>query len=221
MAKLQQHIEQAELLLVGGGPVMWLLLGLALIAFIMIIAKWWQFAYLGINRVDFVKSALGHWRKGNVMPAINALSNHQKRPAAQVVEAAMSGLMSQQPADIVKEEVTRVAKLQIERLRSWLKPLELIAKISPPIGLLGTVLGVMVAFKELEQASDQINLSLLSGGIWQALLTTAVGLMIAVPVFLAHQWLERRIERSANMMQDSATQVFTSGPVSTADWLSE
>lgn len=221
MAKLQQHIEQAELLLVGGGPVMWLLLGLALIAFIMIIAKWWQFAYLGINRVDFVKSALGHWRKGNIMPAINALSNHQKRPAAQVVEAAMSGLMSQQPADIVKEEVTRVAKLQIERLRSWLKPLELIAKISPPIGLLGTVLGVMVAFKELEQASDQINLSLLSGGIWQALLTTAVGLMIAVPVFLAHQWLERRIERSANMMQDSATQVFTSGPVSTADWLSE
>ncbi len=221
MAKLQQHIEQAELLLVGGGPVMWLLLGLALIAFIMIIAKWWQFAYLGINRVDFVKSALGHWRKGNIMPAINALSNHQKRPAAQVVEAAMSGLMSQQPADMVKEEVTRVAKLQIERLRSWLKPLELIAKISPPIGLLGTVLGVMVAFKELEQASDQINLSLLSGGIWQALLTTAVGLMIAVPVFLAHQWLERRIERSANMMQDSATQVFTSGPVSTADWLSE
>lgn len=200
---------------------MWLLLGLALFAIIMIIAKWWQFAYLGINRVDFVKSALGHWRKGNLMPAINALSIHQKRPAAQVVEAAMSGLMSQQPADIVKEEVTRVAKLQIERLSSWLKPLELIAKICPLIGLLGTVLGVMVAFRKLEQSGDQVNLSLLSGGIWQALLTTAVGLMIAVPVFLAHQWLERRIERSANMMQDSATQVFTSAPVSTADWRSE
>lgn len=221
MIKLQQLIEQAEPLLMRGGPVMWLLLVLALIALVIIIAKWLQFAYLGINRVDFVKSALVQWRKGNLMPAIKMLGDHQKRPAAQVVEAAMSGLMSQQPAGTVKEEVTRVAKLQIAQLRSWLKPLELIAKISPLIGLLGTVLGVMVAFRQLEQAGDQVNLSLLSGGIWQALLTTALGLIIAIPVFLAHQWLERRIERSANMMQDSATQVFTSGPKSTADWRSE
>ena len=221
MTKVQQLIEQAEPMLIRGGPVTWLLLILASIAVMIIIAKWLQFAYLGINRVDFVKSSLVHWRKGNFMPAIKTLGDHQKRPVSQVVEAAMSGLMSQQPVQIVKEEVTRVAKLQLVRLRAWLKPLELIAKVSPLIGLLGTVLGVIEAFRQLEQAGDQVNLSLLSGGIWQALLTTALGLMIAIPAFLAHQWIERRIERSAHLMQDSATQVFTSGPKSTADWRSE
>ncbi len=221
MDKLQQLIEQLAPLVKSGGPVMWSLLALAVIALLLIVAKWMQFSYLGINRTDFVKAALGHWRKGNFMPAIKTLGDHQKRPASQVVEAAMSGLMNQQPADTVKEEVTRVAKLQVVRLRAWLKPLELIAKISPLIGLLGTVLGVMMAFKQLERSGDQVSLSLVSGGIWQALLTTALGLMIAIPTYLIHQWFERRIERSANMMQDSATQVFTSGPKSTTDWRSE
>ena len=187
----------------------------------IVIAKWLQFAYMGINRSDFVKLSLVHWRKGNFIPAIKTLGDHQKRPAAQVVEAAMSGLMSQQPIDTVKEEVTRVAKLHIAHLRSWLKPLELIANISPLIGLLGTVLGMIEAFRQLEQAGNQVDPSILSGGIWQALLTTAVGLMVAIPAMLAHQWLERRVERSAHMMQDAATQVFTSGPKSTADWRSE
>ncbi|MEE9335529.1 MAG: MotA/TolQ/ExbB proton channel family protein [Granulosicoccaceae bacterium] len=221
MDRIQHFVEQAGPLFISGGPVMWLLLILALIAVVIIIAKWLQFAYLGINRVDFVLSALVHWRKGNLNSAIKTLGDHQKRPASQVVEAAMSGLMNQQPVATVKEEATRVAKLQIVRLRSWLKPLELIAKVSPVIGLLGTVLGVMIVFRQLEQASDQVSLSLLSGGIWQALLTTVMGLMIAIPTFLVHQWLERRIERSANMMQDSVTQVFTFGPKTTADWRSD
>jgi len=218
---LQQLADHAEPLLSNGGPVMWLLVALAVIAALIVFAKWIQFAYLGINRSDFIHSAIGHWRKGNYMPAINTLGNHQKRPASQVVEAAMSGLIDQRSTDTVKDEVTRVAKLQVARLRSWLTPLELIAKISPLVGLLGTILGVMAAFRQLEQAGGQASLSLLSGGIWQALLTTALGLMIAIPTFVIHQWFERRIERSANLMQDSATQVLTSGPTTAIDWHSE
>ena len=221
MIQLQQIMQWADPLITRGGPVIWLLLVMSLLALTIVIAKWLQFAYLGINRSDFVNYSLVQWRKGNFMPAIKTLGDHQKRPAAQVVEAAMSGLVSRQPVETVKEEVTRVAKLHIAQMRSWLKPLELIASISPLVGLLGTVLGMIEAFRQLETAGNQVDPSVLSGGIWQALLTTAVGLMVAIPAMLAHQWLERRVERSAHMMQDAATQVFTSGPKSAADWRSE
>lgn len=225
MGSIQQYLQPlldgAVPTLSRGGPVIALLLVLSLIALTIIIAKWLQFAWLGINRSGFIQHSLVHWRKGNYMPAMQMLGSHQKRPVAQVVETAMSGLMSKQPVDAVKAEVTRVAKSHIAQLRSWLKPLELIANISPLIGLLGTVLGMIEAFRQLEQAGNQVDPSILSGGIWQALLTTAVGLMVAIPALLAHQWLERRVERSAHLMEDSAAQVFTSLPTETADWRTE
>ena len=59
-------------------------------------------------------------------------------------------------------------------------------------------------------AGNQVDPSVLSGGIWQALLTTAVGLTVAIPVVAAHTWLERKIERIAILMNDVVTQLFTS-----------
>ena len=101
------------------------------------------------------------------------------------------------------------ANLTQLRLRSLLRPLELIATLSPLLGLLGTVLGMIEAFRQLEVAGNQVDPAILSGGIWQALLTTAVGLVVAIPVVLAHAWLERKVERCGHLMEDAVTQVFT------------
>jgi len=111
---------------------------------------------------------------------------------------------------MVREEVSRIAKNHIARLRSWLRPLELIASLSPLLGLLGTVLGMIEAFRRLESAGNHVDPALLSGGIWQALLTTAVGLVVAIPVLLAHQWLDRRVDNCTHHMEDLTTRVFTS-----------
>lgn len=218
MTYFTDALQQLTPLLVHGGPIILLLAVLSIASMTIFIAKWLQFAYLGINRSDFIHDSLSLWRRGQFVPAIKAMGHHQKRPAAQVVEAAMSGVMDHQDTVSVREEVTRIAKLQIAKLQSWLKPLELIANISPLLGLLGTVLGMIEAFKQLEQAGNRVDPSILSGGIWQALLTTAIGLAVAIPAMLAHQWLERKVERSALMMEDAATQVFTSGPKNATDW---
>ena len=90
-----------------------------------------------------------------------------------------------------------------------MRALELIANLSPLLGLLGTVLGMIQAFQKLESAGNQVDPALLSGGIWQALLTTAVGLIVAIPALIAHQWLDRRIDRCAHVMEDYTTRVFT------------
>jgi biopolymer transport protein ExbB len=98
---------------------------------------------------------------------------------------------------------------QLSKLRSYLRPLEIIATLSPLLGLLGTVLGMITAFQQMEGAGNQVDPSVLSGGIWQALLTTAVGLAVAIPVVTLQSWLERKVERIAHNMNDAVTQVFT------------
>ena len=77
---------------------------------------------------------------------------------------------------------------------------------------------MIVAFQQMEAAGNQVNPSVLSGGIWQALLTTAVGMAVAIPVVAVHAWLERKTERVAALMSDSVTQVFTAPLQSTDSW---
>jgi len=102
-----------------------------------------------------------------------------------------------------------VEGLQLDNLRSGLRPLALIANISPLIGLLGTVLGMINAFQALQNAGNKVDPTILSGGIWVALLTTAAGLIIAIPAAAAHNWMEGVIYRAQRAMEDAVTRVFT------------
>ena len=105
-----------------------------------------------------------------------------------------------------------MARLQLENLRSHMRMLEVIAALSPLLGLLGTVLGMIKVFRELELAGSKVDPSILSGGIWEALLTTALGLSIAIPAVLMVNYFDRVIDRTRHRMEDSATQVFTGKP---------
>ena len=198
-----------ENLLAAGGPVVAILLLMSIVALAIILLKWWQFAMLRLTARSPVDKALRLWREGRSEAAIKAL-NRSRQPVAQLVRLTMVGLLRPGfDAALVREEVSRVASMQLERLRSLLRPLELIATLSPLLGLLGTVLGMIEAFRQLEVAGSQVDPAILSGGIWQALLTTAVGLVVAIPVVLAHAWLERKVERCGHLMEDAVTQVFT------------
>ena len=87
--------------------------------------------------------------------------------------------------------------------------LELVGHLSPLLGLLGTVLGMIEAFQALEASGTRADPALLSGGIWEALLTTAVGLIVAVPALVALAWLEGVHERIMRRTEDVLTRLFT------------
>lgn len=200
-----------------GGPVVAILLVLSIIALSIILLKWFQFASLRIDSVNQVKRALQDWQQGRTEAALKRLQN-RRQPTAQVVYAAMQGLYQPQLNEaLLREEIQRIASDYLEQLRSYLRVLELIATLSPLLGLLGTVLGMIDAFQQLEAAGSQVDPAILSGGIWTALLTTAVGLGVAIATILAHGWLERSVERCGHLMEDTVTQVFTRRPVSTTD----
>jgi len=211
-AAVLQTIQPLLDLLSRGGPVVAILLFMSVIAATIVIAKAIQFAALGIARNEQADRSLNAWQGGHIRQAVELLNDSSTHPVSQVMEAGMRGLSSGQKSSLVREEVSRVAKAQLERLRAWLRPLELIATLSPLLGLLGTVIGMIAAFKALEVAGSQVDPAILSGGIWQALLTTAVGLIVAIPALLLHNWLERRVERCAHQIEDYATRVFTTAP---------
>ena len=191
-----------------GGPVLWVLLGLSVTALGIILLKCWQFATLRPERDDDVRESLLRWRQGQFDAAEARLV--AGRPIGDVVASAMRGLRAGGiDRELLREEVERVAVLRLNDLRTLLPPLEGIAILSPLLGLLGTVLGMILAFQRMEAAGPQVDPSVLSSGIWRALLTTALGLGVAVPVTAVHGWLERKVERVATRMNDAVTQVFT------------
>ena len=192
-----------------GGPVLWILALLSVAALAIVLVKLWQFARLQLNASEPVERALQHWLRHQPAAALAALKD-SPQPNARLLERTLDGLT--RPAvdlALLREELTRLATAQLEQLRAWLRALEVIAALSPLLGLLGTVLGMIEAFRQLELAGSQVNPAILSGGIWQALLTTAAGLSVAIPVVLIHSWLERRVERCGHQMEDAVTRAFT------------
>jgi biopolymer transport protein ExbB len=202
-------LQRLTSLLDLGGPVVLVLGLLSIAALTIVLTKLWQFARVGVGRHGPVEQSLALWCRRRPQEAIDALKR-RRSPAAQLVYLAMTGVRNpEMDVATLREELVRVASGQLETLRGYLRALEVIATLSPLLGLLGTVLGMIQAFQELAGAGSQVDPALLSGGIWQALLTTAFGLTVAIPVVLAHSWLERRVERCGHAMEDAVTRVFT------------
>ena len=196
-------------LLEAGGTVMWILAGLSVFALAILFNKLWDFARAGIWRRKPVNRALAEWQAGRDAAAVQPLE-HARDPVSDVLRVALAGCMDTGVDDAaVREEVARRGAAWLESLRGGLRPLELIGTLAPLLGLLGTVIGMIDAFRELESAGSQVDPSVLSGGIWVALLTTAAGLSVAIPAVAAHTFLERQLEGLHHRMQDAATRVFS------------
>lgn len=190
-----------------GGPVVWILMALSVFSLSIIFLKLWQFAVTKPESANDITASLNKWHNHDPAGAIKTL--HPHRPVAKIIRYAMHGVTEQQNQALLQEELSRQANRLINQLRALLRPLEVIANLSPLLGLMGTVLGMIVAFQQMEAAGNSVNPSVLSGGIWQALLTTAVGLAVAIPVATIHSILERKVERVTMLLNDSVTQVFT------------
>ncbi|WP_428033954.1 MotA/TolQ/ExbB proton channel family protein [Amphritea sp.] len=208
---LADSLGQIQSLLDIGGPVVWILAGMSILSLSIILIKLWQFALLKAESTKDVEQALHYWKMGLADKASNALIT--TRPVSALVSTAMTGIRQQQNPDLLQKELSRKATHQLNQCRSLLRPLEVIANLSPLLGLMGTVLGMISAFQQMEAAGSQVDPAVLSGGIWQALLTTAVGLAVAIPVVVAFNGLDRKVERIASLMNDAVTQVFTQQPL--------
>lgn len=202
-------VERLNILLELGGPVLITLMVLSVIALSIITYKSLQFIMLLGQGRSFVPVVLKHYRARHYEDALRILAR-RRSPVARVMDVAIIGHARADLKEFtVREEVERVAALYLERMRSFLRGLEVIGTLSPLLGLLGTVLGMIDAFQQLEYAGSRVDPGVLSGGIWEALLTTAAGLVVAIPTLAMLNWFERIVQRTAHEMENAVTQIFT------------
>ena len=208
MNGVEGSVARVAAFLDAGGPVVWLLLAISVGALSVVLMKLWQFFRLRPEHNDELPQALSAWRKGQHEKAWSMLNG--ERFSSGVVALAMRELArGDTDQATLKEELERVALARLNVLRAQLPALEVIGTLTPLLGLLGTVLGMIAAFRAMELAGSQVDPAVLSGGIWQALLTTAMGLAIAIPVMAAYNWMDRKTQRVAEQINDAVTQVFT------------
>ncbi|MEM5472827.1 MotA/TolQ/ExbB proton channel family protein [Hoeflea sp. AS60] len=176
-ARIQQFIDI-------GGPVVVLLLGLSVVAVATALFKLWQFKALRLGTDEAVRS-------------IASLAVRLKR---------QYGDRDVSRSDL--EDVLAVsANAHIKTLQRGFRVLDTIAQIAPLIGLFGTVLGMITAFQALQQSGNSVDPSVLAGGIWVALLTTAVGLAVAMPTSIALTYFESRVERHQIAIETAVTRI--------------
>lgn len=191
-----------------GGPVVTILIIMSVFGFAIALFKFFQFSSLSAGRFKQMHGAIDAWQIGDSNNA-KELLDKVKWPLADTVQF---GLDSQNTAndEQLREELSRQANNFLNPYAKYLRPLELIYYLAPVLGLLGTVLGMIEAFKGLEASTGlDKDSTALAGGIWEALLTTAVGLSIAIPFTLIHAWLETRLDNITQMTSDLLTRVVT------------
>lgn len=178
-----------------GGPVVLILGALSVLVAAVTLYKLWQFTAAGVGRHRALSRTVAAWDAGDRTGARTALdgSGSYLRP---VIEMAMNGHAD--PARLEAEAEARFA-----RLERGFRLLDSVAQLAPLLGLFGTVLGMISAFQALQAAGSQVDPSVLAGGIWVALLTTAVGLAVAMPTALILSWFEARMDGERVLAQSA------------------
>lgn len=193
--------------LAKGGPAIWVIAALSVLTLALVMWKICRLAVRGAWAGKRAERAVALWQAGDRAGAQAAVAGRAGM-RARLVRAAMAALLGDMPEPAAREEVTRVARALLAEARSGLRALELIATIAPLLGLLGTVLGMIAAFQTLQEAGAQADPATLAGGIWQALLTTAAGMGVAIPASMALSWFESVADGAGHDMEDLATRLF-------------
>jgi biopolymer transport protein ExbB len=178
------------------GPVLALLAVLSVVSVAVFLAR-----VLALRRVTAGQEAREAWleaiEQGSVAPFAGNTATYADRVAARA--SALMALNAD--PEHMSSDLMQMGNRAVLDMGRGIRLLELIGMIAPLLGLLGTVLGMIQSFHALELAQGAANASILAGGIWQALLTTAAGLVVAIPAVVGAAILQARSEAGTQAME--------------------
>ncbi|MCG7981454.1 MAG: MotA/TolQ/ExbB proton channel family protein [Candidatus Thiodiazotropha lotti] len=183
-----------EELIAKGGPVIWILLAYSSIGLAIVLERY--FLFMRLHRLP--KTWLSNL--GQLLERKDRLTQiaELKGPEARIIQA-----MVQADSEGVKDLQgvgSRVRDEEVQRMTFGLRTLSILGNTAPLLGLLGTITGMIKAFMVIEQAGGKVDAQALAGGIWEAMITTGVGLAVAIPLLLLLHFLEGIVERRALSM---------------------
>ena len=194
------HLQDA---LSVGGPALWVIFGISIVLVTVGLWKFWHLIKLGAWNKKQADEILKLWLEKKVEP-VNA--NRQNIRAKILGQTILAISDKNYTNEMVREECVRLANNDLNEARRGLRIIDLIITIAPLVGLLGTVLGMIEAFQALQDSGAQADPSALAGGIWEALLTTAAGMGIAIPASILLSWYDSVVDNVQADIENLATQ---------------
>ncbi|MFA6378751.1 MAG: MotA/TolQ/ExbB proton channel family protein [Candidatus Omnitrophota bacterium] len=194
-------------LIIAGGPVMIPIILCSFLALAIVIEK---LIYFSIIKEDprRLRTTVFEYVKENKIKEAITFCEESPSPVAMVLKAGL--LKFGASKEELKETLNDASQFEIPKLEQRLTALATIAQISPLLGLLGTVTGMAASFHTIQVRATSMNPVApgdLAGGIWEALLTTVAGLMVAIPTYVVYNYLVSRINRFILEMERSATEL--------------
>lgn len=184
-----------------GGWLMWVLLLLSLIALYIFGKKWWMIRNASKIDKNFINDIKDYISDGKTKSALS-LCRRYDSPIARMVEAGISRLGK--PLADIQAAVENVGNVEVARLEKSLPYLATIAGGAPMVGFLGTVIGMVQAFFNMSQAGSNIDITLLSGGIYTAMITTVGGLIVGILAYFGYNYLTVQVSNLVFKMESSS-----------------
>lgn len=192
--------EQMEEIWVGGGFMMWPLLAVLIAGVVVIVWKLIELTSKGARTRSTLRTVDGLVAEGRIAEAIEAAES-SRTPAGRILAEGLR--RHEEGTERVIKAIENAGMIEMAKLESGLVILATCSTVGPLLGFLGTVIGMIQAFQAIELAGE-VEATTVAGGIKVALITTAVGLVIAIPVSVAHNYFVAKIDRLVIDMEESA-----------------
>ena len=188
-----------------GGPLMYLILLCSVISLAVIIERIIHIHKARIDTDKFMDKIANTIKRNKIMEAVD-MCDKTPGPIARILKSGI--LKHDRSRQEIRESIEDAGVFEVPKLEKNLGVLATIAHISPLLGLLGTVTGMVRAFQVIQAKAislNPVNPGDLAGGIWEALITTVAGLSVAIPTFVAYNYLVSRVGSIVLDMERSAT----------------
>jgi len=185
---------------IKGGWLMIVLLILSIMAIYIFGNKWWMIRKAGKIDKNFMKDIHDMIHEGKIKSAI-ALCQKYDSPIARLVEKGIERIG--RPLPDIQAAVENVGNVEVARLEKGLPMLATISGGAPMIGFLGTVSGMIEAFFRMSTAGNNIDITLLSGGIYEAMVTTVGGLFVGIIAYFGYNYLTSQISNLVFKMENT------------------
>ena len=205
-ATIEQTVEQTEKTLSyldlasKGGWLMIVLLVLSVIAIYIFGSKWWMIHKASRVNKNFIKNIRVLIHDGKTKAAIELCQKYDN-PTARLIEKGIERIG--RPLEDIQAAVENMGNVEVARLEKGLPMLATIAGGAPMIGFLGTVTGMITAFFEMANAGNNIDITLLSGGIYEAMVTTVGGLFVGIIAYFGYNYLTSQISNLVFKMENA------------------
>lgn len=181
-----------------GGPVVWVLLAYSFLASVLVIER--SLHYLLMKKLprDFENSLAKAFSENRIESFLSQLQGPDARILQGINNARHEGIRD------LDSVASRCGSAELLKLERGFRTLSILGHTAPLLGLLGTIIGMIKAFMVIEMAGGRVDAQALAGGIWEAMLTTGVGLAVAIPILLLLHMLESKADLRAHDMRRSA-----------------